>query len=95
MSNVCMMYGEDVAFLIRPTCDCCRREVDRVRHSMWHGEAAICTECFIQWYDPDDATVDQTSPLSIGNHVRKKHGLAPLTVTDGDPRGDSEVKPHV
>ena len=59
-------------------CDCCQRTVERVRGSMWHGDARICLECFAQWYDPDNNEVDQTSPVSIGNYVRKKHGLPPL-----------------
>ena len=45
---------------------------------MWHGDARICTECFYQWYDPDNAQVDSTSPMTIGNYVRKKNGLPPL-----------------
>ena len=32
-------------------CDCCHREVDYVRHSMWHGHAAICLACFYVWYE--------------------------------------------
>jgi hypothetical protein len=60
-----------------PICDCCKRCVDKVRGSMWHGDSRICLECFYQWYDPDGA-VDPTDPVSIGNHVRKKHGLEPL-----------------
>ena len=57
-------------------CDCCRREVDYVRGSMWHGSAKICRECFYEWYDPSSG-VDPTDPISIGNYVRNKHGLKP------------------
>ena len=64
---------------LSPVCDCCQREVDYVRGSMWHGDARICRECFAQWYDPDNNTINQTDPVSIGNYVRKKHGLEPLT----------------
>lgn len=59
-------------------CDCCKRTVDRVRGSMWHGTARICLECFCQWYDPDSHEINPTDPESIGNYVRKKHGLPPL-----------------
>jgi len=59
-------------------CDCCRRTVDKVRGSMWHGAALICLECFYQWYDPDSSEIDSTDPVSIGNYVRRKHGLSPL-----------------
>lgn len=58
-------------------CDCCQRKVDYVRGSMWHGTSRICRLCFFQWYDPDGG-VDQTDPISIGNHVRAKHDLPPL-----------------
>lgn len=58
-----------------PVCACCLREVERVRGSMWHGPHRICDECFGQWYDPDSCEVDPTDPISIGNYVRKKHGL--------------------
>jgi len=46
---------------------------------MWHGTARICLECFGQWYDPDNNQVDPTNPISIGNYVRKKHGLPAFT----------------
>lgn len=62
----------------KPTCDCCRREVDRLRHSMWHGQAYLCSECFQQWYDPDNGTFDTCDPIQLGNYVRSKHGLPPL-----------------
>ena len=62
----------------RTVCDACCREVEKVRGSMWHGNDRICLECFYQWYDPDSSEVDVTSRVSIGNHVRKKHGLEPL-----------------
>jgi hypothetical protein len=62
-------------------CDCCKRPVDHVRGSMWHGDARICRECFSQWYDPDNESVDSTNPISIGNHIRKKHGLPALEPT--------------
>lgn len=58
-------------------CDTCRREVDYVRGSMWHGTSRICRECFIMWYDGDEG-VDPTDPVSIGNAVRRKHGLPEL-----------------
>jgi hypothetical protein len=61
-------------------CDCCRREVEFVRTSFWHGDAKLCTECLAQWYDPDNDRVSSTDPVSIGNHVRLKHGLPPLAV---------------
>jgi hypothetical protein len=61
-----------------PICDACKREVDRVRGSMWHGEKRICLECFGQWYHPDNGSFDNCNPVSLGNYVRSKHGLAPL-----------------
>jgi hypothetical protein len=59
-------------------CDYCRREVDYFRGSFWHGDAKICRECFAQWHDPDNDSVGSSDHLSIGNHVRLKHGLPPL-----------------
>ena len=35
----------------RLLCDCCGRDVDYVRGSMWHGEHRICRACFYVWYD--------------------------------------------
>jgi hypothetical protein len=61
-----------------PMCSCCQREVERVRGSIWHGTLNLCDECFLQWYDPDNGTIDNTDPMSIGNYVRKKHGLPAL-----------------
>lgn len=63
---------------LKPVCDACKREVDRLRRSIWHSDHAICTECFSQWYDPDNGTFDNCNPIELGNYVRKKHGLAPL-----------------
>ena len=59
-------------------CDCCQREVDYVRGSIWHLEARICRECFCQWYDPDNGTFDNCNPVELGNYVRRKNGLEPL-----------------
>jgi hypothetical protein len=61
-----------------PVCDACRREVDYVRGSVWHGDSRICTECFMQWYDPDNSTFDNCDPVELGNYIRSKHGLPPL-----------------
>lgn len=41
-------------------CDCCGRQVSRVRHSIWHGTDAICLACFYVWYEtghPDKAAI--------------------------------------
>lgn len=59
-------------------CPCCRRHVEFVRASFWHGDANICRECFTQWHDPDNDQVSSTDPVSIGNHIRLRHGLPPL-----------------
>jgi hypothetical protein len=59
-------------------CDCCRRNVDYVRGSFWHGDARICRECFAQWCNPDDEQIGITDASSIGNYVRLKHGLPPI-----------------
>ena len=59
-------------------CDCCQRKVDYVRGSAWHADNRLCCDCFRQWYDPDNATFDPTDPISLGNYVRSKHGLAPM-----------------
>lgn len=59
-------------------CDCCQREVDYVRGSMWHGADRICRECFSQWYDPDNGTFDPCNSVQLGNYVRSRHGLEPL-----------------
>ena len=64
---------------VRPFCDACQREVERVRGSMWHGASQICLECFYQWYDPDNGTFDPCDPVQLGTHVRAKHGLPPLS----------------
>jgi hypothetical protein len=63
---------------LRPVCDCCQREVERVRGSVWHGTSRLCPECFGQWYDPDNESVDPTDPISIGNAIRRRHGLPAL-----------------
>ncbi len=63
-------------------CDACKRNVDYVRGSMWHGVNRICRECFSQWYDPDNGSFDSNNPVSLGNYVRHKHGLPPLEVSD-------------
>lgn len=59
-------------------CDFCRRDVDYVRTSFWHGEAMICRECFAQWYDPDNVYIGAGDAASIGNYVRLQHGLPML-----------------
>jgi hypothetical protein len=59
-------------------CDCCRRNVEYVRGSFWHGDARICLECFAQWYDLDNDRVPSYDRVSIGNYVRLRHGLPPL-----------------
>ena len=70
-----MIAFQDTAMLIRnvgllSTCRYCRRECEKVK--------PMCSECFSQWYDADNSTIDKTDPVSIGNYVRKKHGLPPL-----------------
>lgn len=62
-------------------CDCCRRDVDYVRGSFWHGDARICRECFAQWYNPDDDHVDASDTVNIANYVRLRHGLPPIAAT--------------
>jgi hypothetical protein len=59
-------------------CDCCRREVDYVRASFWHGDARLCRECFAQWCSPDCDQFGSGGPMSVGNYVRLRHGLPPL-----------------
>ena len=59
-------------------CKCCRRDVEFARASFWHGDANVCRECLAQWCDPDNDQVGSTDPVSIGNHVRLKHGPPPL-----------------
>jgi len=68
----------------KPICDCCQREVEKVRGSMCHGSDRICLECFYEWYDGHQG-VDSTDPISIGNYVRKQHGLPALQTKD-EPR---------
>ena len=74
------MVGKDIGVsdMPQPVCDCCRRAVERVRGSMWHGTSKICPECFGQWYDPDNGSFDNCNPLELGNYVRSKHGLSAL-----------------
>jgi hypothetical protein len=59
-------------------CDFCRRDVDYVRASFWHGEAKVCRECFAQWCDPDNVYTGAGDAASIGNYVRLQHGLPML-----------------
>jgi hypothetical protein len=59
-------------------CDCCRRDVDYVRASFWHGDARLCRECFTQWYSPDYDQFGSAAPMNVGNYVRLRHGLPPL-----------------
>lgn len=65
----------------RLACDCCRRLVDYLRGSIWHGEDRICRQCFVEWYDGERPTMgtDESDKLAIGEWVRKKHGLPPLS----------------
>ncbi|HEY2446536.1 MAG TPA: hypothetical protein VGI20_12445 [Rhizomicrobium sp.] len=58
-------------------CECCRRDVDRVRSSFWHAEARICRECLAQWCDGDNDEIGADA-ASVGNYVRLRHGLPPL-----------------
>lgn len=63
-------------------CDCCKREVEKVRGSVWHGDDLICLECFYEWYDPSGPSITYENAQSverIGNYVRAKHGLPPMT----------------
>jgi hypothetical protein len=62
-------------------CDCCKRKVDYLRGSMWHGEDRICRECFGEWYDESRPTArtDESDKRAIGDWVRKRHGLSALT----------------
>jgi hypothetical protein len=59
-------------------CESCRRDVDYVRGSFWHGEARICRECFAHWCDPDNDELASADAASVGNYVRLRHGLPPL-----------------
>jgi hypothetical protein len=59
-------------------CDSCRRDVDYVRGSFWHGGARICRECFAHWSDPDNDEFASADAASVGNYVRLRHGLPPL-----------------
>ena len=58
-------------------CHSCRRDVDDVKASFWHGDAMICRECFAQWCDPDHV-IGAGDAASVGNYVRLQHGLPPL-----------------
>ena len=58
-------------------CEYCRRDVDHVRSSFWHGEARICRECLAQWCDGDNDEISADA-ASVGNYVRLRHGLPPL-----------------
>lgn len=69
----------DLVSRTKPVCDACQREVEIVRGSIWHGDDQICLECFYQWYDPDNNGFDPTNRVSLGNYIRKKHGLPNLS----------------
>jgi hypothetical protein len=59
-------------------CESCRRDVDDVKASFWHGEAMMCRECFAQWYYLDNVYASAGDAASVGNYVRLQHGLPPL-----------------
>jgi len=59
-------------------CESCRRDVDDVKASFWHGEAMMCRECFAQWCDLDNVYASAGDAASVGNYVRLRHGLPPL-----------------
>ena len=61
------------------TCDCCLRPSSDVRGSVFHGDHKLCSECFGQWYDPDSGSFDNCDPVQLGNYVRGKHGLPPVS----------------
>jgi hypothetical protein len=69
----------DLRLKPKPICDACQREVDYVRGSMWHGSSRICRDFFSQWYDPDNGTFDPCDPIQLGNYIRAKHGLPPIS----------------
>lgn len=59
-------------------CQSCRRDVDDVKASFWHGEAMMCRECFAHWCDLDNVYASAGDAASVGNYVRLQHGLPPL-----------------
>jgi hypothetical protein len=59
-------------------CESCRRDVEYVRTSFWHGDSMICRECLAQWCDPDNFYASAGNAASVGNYVRLQHGLPPL-----------------
>src|SRR5262245_24820981 len=59
-------------------CEACRRDVEYVRASFWHGDALMCRECIAQWSDPDNVQISAGDAASVGNYVRLRHGLPPL-----------------
>jgi hypothetical protein len=59
-------------------CHSCRRDVDYVRASFWHGDAMMCQECFAHWRDLDNVYTGAGDAASVGNYVRLQHGLPPL-----------------
>lgn len=63
------MYGLDPTPKV---CECCRRDETQTRFVSNHKS---CSECFGQWYDPDNSSFDHLNKLSIGNYVRQKNGL--------------------
>jgi len=78
MMDACYMYGKEVGEVLLPkTCWVCERTFPATEHVTAFG----CYECFSVWYDGDDApeSVDRTLRRDVGNWVRKKHGLPPLT----------------
>jgi hypothetical protein len=69
-------------------CAACQREAEHVRGSISHGDDKLCIECFCQWYEPDNGSFDPVNRISLGNYVRKKHGLLPLEDPPIDPARD-------
>lgn len=55
-------------------CDTCLRQVGMLHSRPWFGEAHICRDCFIEWYDGDGCVV----PVEIGRRVRERCGLEPI-----------------
>lgn len=58
-----------------PICPTCKREDQTTK-------AWCCFECFSEWYDGGSGGPHETYE-SIGNYVRKKHGLPPLAAQPG------------
>jgi hypothetical protein len=60
-------------------CDCCQREVAKVRGSPWHGASQICLACFYVWYDCGLTNPQEVALMVLECERTRKY---PFTMSD-------------